>query len=302
MPVQAPAQVTDRIWLLGREESCLSLLKGNGEYVLLGGGMAYVGPDVAEQVGRFGIDPQQITKLVILHAHFDHCAAVPFLRRKWPWLSVLGSRRAKELLATKKVIESIQFMNQVLLEREGIKGQVEELGLDFPGVDVDQPLAEGDTVSCGEARLQVLEVPGHSSCCIALYDPGQKALFASDATGIPMGEEVFTAANSNFDRYEQSLSRMRDLEVEIHVAEHFGARVGQEARQFLERSAQSARRTREILEEAIDRTGDAEQATEEIVSRLERQLPEKFLPRDVVSIVVGQMAKYIGKQRLPQDE
>jgi glyoxylase-like metal-dependent hydrolase (beta-lactamase superfamily II) len=263
--------------------------------------MVHIAPEIPDQVAQLGIDPQQITKLVILHAHFDHCGAVPYLRSQWPWMSVLGSRRAKELLATPKVIESIQSMNEALLQRVGLEGQAEELGLGFPGVEVDQVVEEGDAITLGDDRLEVLEVPGHSTCSIALYDPGQKALFASDATGIPMGDDVFTAANADFDRYEESLDRMRHLEVEVHVAEHFGARVGEEARRFLEQSAASARRMREALEEAIDRTGSAPQAAEEIVARLEPQLPEGFLPRDVISIVVGQMAKYIGKRRLPHN-
>lgn len=53
MIVDQPGKVTDRILLLGRKESCIYLLKGKREYALLGGGMAYIIPDVIEQMLRY---------------------------------------------------------------------------------------------------------------------------------------------------------------------------------------------------------------------------------------------------------
>ncbi len=194
--------------------------------------MIYIAPDVVSQIEKFDVDPKKIKKAVILHSHFDHIGILPYLKEKWPWIEVYGSKRAKDLLSKEKVISSIQFMNDIILEKQNMKQKAKELGLDFPALEVEKVVSDGDIIKVGNFSLQVLEVPGHSSCSIALYEPNLKALFASDAGGIPMGDDVFTAANSNFDKYLDSLNRMSKLDVNVHLAEHFGAMVGEDAKKI----------------------------------------------------------------------
>ena len=192
--IDKPGKVTDRILLLGQKESCVYILKGESEYALLGGGMSYIVPDVIEQLKDFNVEEKKINRIMILHSHFDHCGIVPFFKRRWPWVKVTASARAKELLSNPKVVESIEFLNQILLAEHGREKQAQELGLEFSGLDVEEVVAEGDLITCGDLSMEVIDVPGHSSCSIAVYVPREKAMFASDAGGIPFGDKVFTAA------------------------------------------------------------------------------------------------------------
>ncbi len=296
MRFEKKARITDSIYLLGKRESNVYLIDGGDECAIIGGGIIYIAPEVVSQIEEFGISPQRISKVIILHSHFDHCGCVPYFKRQWEWLEVMASERAKDLLSNPKVVESIRFMNALVLEKEGLKEKAREMGLDFPGIEVDRVLKEGDRVQVGSFSLDVMEVPGHSSCSIALFEPRQRALFASDAGGIPMGDDVFTAANSNFDRYMESLQRMADLNANIHLAEHFGALTEEDAHQFMKRSLESARRTRELLEKTYLEVRDVNAATERVVNMLMPQMDRDFLPREVIEIVVGQMLKYLSKQ------
>ncbi|MDX2498189.1 MAG: MBL fold metallo-hydrolase, partial [Desulfobacterales bacterium] len=106
MIIDHPGNVTERILLLGEKTSCVYLLKGKGEYAILGGGMTYIVPDVIRQLQEFNIEEKKIKQMVILHSHFDHCGIVPFFKRRWPWIKITASARAKELLDRPSVIES----------------------------------------------------------------------------------------------------------------------------------------------------------------------------------------------------
>lgn len=288
-----PGYVTERILLLGRRESCIYLLKGGNEYAILGGGMAYIVPDLISQLGEYEIDEGRIKRIIILHSHFDHCGIVPFFKKRWPQAKVTASARAKDLLATKKVIDNIEFLNQILLMKHGIEVKAEELDLSFTGVDVDEVVKDGDILYDGDLSMEIIEVPGHSSCSIAVYVREEKALFASDAGGIPFGEKIFTAANSNFDKYVESLHKMARFETEIHLSEHYGARTGKDGRTFLQKSIASAKETRLILEESISRTGDVKTSTKEITDMLTKNAPTGFIPKDVIALVTEQMLRYI---------
>ena len=95
MIIDRPGWVTERILLLGRRESCVYVLKGNDEFVLLGGGMIHIVPDLLNQLNEFGIGEDKIKRIIILHSHFDHCGIVSFFKKRWPWATVTASERAK---------------------------------------------------------------------------------------------------------------------------------------------------------------------------------------------------------------
>jgi len=292
MVITTPGNITDRIIMLGKKESNVYILKGEDEYALIGGGMIHIIPDILEQVKRFGIEEKKIKHIFILHAHFDHCGIVPYFKKRWPWVRVAASQRAKEILSKPNVMESIDFMNQALLEQYGIE-KTQEFFEGMPLLEVEASLNDGDMLSCGGLSLEILSVPGHSSCSIAIYIPEEKAMFASDAGGIPLGNKIMTSANSNFDKYQESLKKMASYEIDIYLAEHFGCRMGEDGRSYLKRAIETADEFRKILIKSLKRHNDVNKSTEEITDRLMAEAPEDFLPRDVLSIVVGQMLHFL---------
>jgi len=293
MIIETPGVVTDRILLLGRKASCVYLLKGKSECALLGGGTAYIVPDMIRQLKDFNIDEKKINRIVILHSHFDHCGTVPFFKRRWPWVRIAASARAKELLARPGVVQSISSLNQLLLAEHGLEKLAKDMGIEFDGIHVDDVVKGNDVLACGDLSMEMIDVPGHSSCSIAVYVPQEKAMFASDAGGIPFGDQIFTAANSNFDTYQESLQRMAGYEIGVHLAEHYGARTGNDGRNFLKKSIDAAKETRMILEASYARTKDIEMSTQEVTDRVLRWMPEDFMPREIIAVVVGQMVKFI---------
>ena len=299
MVFDTPGKITDRIWLGGRKEACAYIVGGEDEYALVGGAMAYVVPDVLAQLDQFGIAPRNIRRMVILHSHFDHCGMVPALKRLWPWATVTASLKCRELLQKQKVVDSIAMLNQVMLEKNGQNEDHPSIDLSFSAIDVEAAVGEGDVLTCSDLSLEVLDVPGHSSCSIAIYIPEEKALFASDAGGVPFGDKIFTAANSNFDLYQQSLEKMAAKDVHIHLAEHYGARAGDKGKRFLKDAMAAAAETRRELEVTYAATGDAAQTTAVLTDKIMAEAPPDFLPRDVVAIVAGQMVNFIAKSSTP---
>ncbi len=123
----------------------------------------------------------------------------------------------------------------------------------------------------------------------------EKALFGSDAAGVQYKGSYMAAGNSNFDLYEQSLQKMAGYDVEIELAEHYGVSTGEDARTFLSKSIEAAKKTRAFMEESYRRTRDVEKSTEELTDYVVKSNPEDFLPREVHAIVAGQMMRYIAK-------
>lgn len=213
-------------------------------------------------------------------------------------MTVTATARTRERLGLKKVIDACEVYNRIVLKRYGRKTEAERLGLTFTGVDVEETVRDGDRVRCGDLTLEILEVSGHSSCSIAVYVPEIKAMFTSDSGGIPCGDQVLTVANSDFDLYVESLEKIASYDMEAALTEHYGGVTGADVAGFMKASMDSALETRKMLEASWVRTGDADRSTEEMTDYIMNKMPEHYFPREVISMVVGQMIKHIAAKNL----
>ncbi|MCU0596317.1 MAG: MBL fold metallo-hydrolase [Desulfobacterota bacterium] len=293
--IRTPGKVTERITLLGAPELCLYHVDGGGESVLIGGGMAHLAPQILPQVESFRIDVKKIRRLIILHTHFDHCGLVPYLKNLWPWMKIAASEQGKSCLSDPNLTQHVAGLNQAMIVRDGLEQAAARLCFEFTGIEVEEILKEGDRLVCGDLTIEILEVPGHSSCSIAAYVPEEKALFASDALGVHYPGLVFAAGNSNFDLFETNVRRLAGFDVEAVLLEHFGGALGDEARSLLLRSIEAAREARSAMLESYRRTGDVTKTAQEITRSILDRTPGNFLIEDVLFVVMERMVKFIVK-------
>jgi glyoxylase-like metal-dependent hydrolase (beta-lactamase superfamily II) len=278
MRLLTPQRIHPQIEFLGAPEMCVYLLKGK-EYMIVEGGMSYIVPSMLRQLREREIDPSRITRILLLHSHFDHCGIVPFFKRMIPRLKVVGSKRSQELYRKEKVVQFIHARNREMLEALKMDKAAAELNLDFDQIAVDEAVGEGDVIDLGEGmRVRIIEMPGHSSCSIAAYVESLKALFPSDAGGIPgEGEEIFSSGNEDYLLYQKSLEKLRPLEVEIFGAARNGAIVGKVAREFIPRSIEAAEKMRQ---EVIRQFQGVENPEEKII-QIAKERHESLKTRDI---------------------
>jgi len=277
-----PQRVHPQIEYLGRQEMCVYLLQGK-EYMIVEGGMSYIVPSMLKQFRERDIDRSKITRLLLLHSHFDHCGIVPFFKRMLPQLKVLGSRRSQELYRREKVVRFIRDRNRETLQLLKMEKEAAELNLDVDQIAVDEVVGEGDVIDLGDGvRVKIIEMPGHSSCSIAAYVEPWRALFPSDAGGIPgEDEEIFPSGNEDYLLYQKSLEKLQPLDLEILGAARNGVFVGKEAGEFIPRSIAAAERTRlEILQQFQGLENMEEKIIQLAKDRYER-LKTKDIPWEV---------------------
>ncbi len=103
-----------------------------------------------------------IDKIILTHAHMDHCAAADVLRKQLG-VPIEGPHREDE------------FWLQALPQACAMSG--------FPHADAflpDRWLEQGDTVSVGEQQLQVLHCPGHTPGHVVFYYAPQHIAWVGD--------------------------------------------------------------------------------------------------------------------------
>jgi glyoxylase-like metal-dependent hydrolase (beta-lactamase superfamily II) len=293
MRIRKPGKVRERLWFLGREESGVYFLEGNNESMIINGGMSYLIPDLLQQFRALGIDVEKVTKLLILHTHFDHVGIVPFLKRRHPKMEIYASRRGWEILQMEKATKTINEFSRTVIKRVGKEEVYSIYDLDWREDVAGKPVSEGDRIDLGGLEVSILEIPGHSSCSIAAYVPEFKALFPTDGGGIPFDETIVTSGNSNYTQYQQSLERLQGLEVEYYCADHYGYVTGEEAREFISKSIEMAAQQRAQIEEVYRNTQDIDLAARKLISIFYKETPDYFLPPEILLEVFRQIVRHI---------
>ncbi|MBW2031166.1 MAG: MBL fold metallo-hydrolase [Deltaproteobacteria bacterium] len=295
MRTREPGKVCEGLWYLGRKESGVYLLEGSEGSMIISGGMSYIVPAILKQMEDFAIDRNRIKKLLILHSHFDHVGVVPFFKRSQPDLEIYASARAWEILSMPKAIETINAFSRDVAERMGMTGALGSHDLDWRDDIQGSVVRDGDRLDLDGVEVHIIETPGHSSCAISAYAPALKALFPSDSGGIPFDHIIVTSGNSNFTKYQESLERLKTLEVRYYCADHYGYVTGDEAATFISRSIECAREHRDLMEKTYLRTQDIDKAVDELMPAFYRDNPDYFLSPDIFRGVYRQMIKHIAQ-------
>jgi glyoxylase-like metal-dependent hydrolase (beta-lactamase superfamily II) len=156
-------------------------------------------------------------------------------------------------------------------------------------------VSEGDRIDLGGLEVNIMETPGHSSCSISAYVPQLKALFPSDGGGIPFKETIVISANSNFARFQESLDRLNECEVDYVCADHYGYVAGEEAKSYMQQSIEAAKQLRASMEQVYRRTGDVEEATRVLVSSFYMGHKDYLLSPEILHGIYHQMVRHIAK-------
>jgi glyoxylase-like metal-dependent hydrolase (beta-lactamase superfamily II) len=262
MFIDRPGKICDGLYMLGLKQSLMYLVQGQ-KSMIMGGAMNWIVPQLEQQFKQFAIDTDSIEYLVIPHAHFDHFGAVPYLKRRFPQIKVLGTEAAVRILSKEKVINYSEMVNKLMIDTYKLQEEYERMNLKIDAVTIDQVVNNSTVIDLGnglEARF--IETPGHSPSDVTVYVPGLKAIFPSDAVPCPLGSINKLARPSpqyDFTLYKESITKLLPLDIEICCFDHYAAVTGADARQVLANAVKLCGEYQDHIVEQYRLTGDLEQ-------------------------------------------
>jgi len=193
---------------------CCVYLVDAGELVMIDAGAGGSTDGLIVNIQALGFMPEQLTTLIITHAHIDHIGSAADLRDRFN-LRVIAHREDSA------AIES------------GKKVGAEHYGVRYRPCPVDENLSgQLNEVAVGSIVFKLMHVPGHTpgSMVVTIETGGEKVLFGQDIHGpyMPMwGGDPRLAA--------KSLERIMQLEADILCEGHYGViKPADEVRQFIQ--------------------------------------------------------------------
>ena len=184
-----PYGIFDNLYFLGTEWVSAWALKTSDGIILFD---ALNTPDEAktyieDSMVELGLDPAEIRKILVTHAHGDHYGAAVYLSEKYDAEIIMSDTDWKELEKP-----TLQFDNELW----------------GPAPERDVTVTDGDTVTLGDTTVKILVTPGHT--------PGTISPVVDVRDGDDIHRAVFWGGNGlNFGKNPERFNAMMDSQARI---------------------------------------------------------------------------------------
>lgn len=227
MWIYEPGKVNNDLYLLGRKEVPLYLIKSGPEWLLVDGGLLREETLVLSQLKAIVPDLNDIRHWFITHSHFDHCGLLATLL---PQARIYAAETAIQNFMASKYRAMLYKLHRGFLD----KPPAEQTDNPYDALATKNFVAvgEGDQLTIGDHTFTVLATPGHSECSLSLYSDHQY-LFAADAFGeMLQPDDWFPLPFQSPPLYFQSIERLQQLPVSLIAVGHHGLVTDEHARQL----------------------------------------------------------------------
>ncbi|MDD5224994.1 MAG: MBL fold metallo-hydrolase [bacterium] len=250
--------------------------------------------ELIQGLAALGVRPQDLKCLITTHIHLDHAGAAGHLARENPNLIVFVHEiGAPHLINPERINQSARRTYGPAIE---VIGEM----LPIPEAQI-HPLTDGDTISLGRTRWEVLHTPGHARYHICLFEEKEKILFSGDALGcLYPGAPLYLVAPApeyDFELSLKSIARLESLKPEMVVFTHLGP---SRDKTVFEECRKQHRLWVKAIEKVLKFTPDADSL--EILKMIAEDIPlVKDFPQYSGSYIlnIGGIKRYLMKKANP---
>ena len=228
--------------------------------VLYDTGFGFTGFAVADNV-KCVLGERPLDYILLTHSHYDHALGSAYLRKRYPNVQVVAGAYADRIFRKPTARAVMRDLDRKAAASLGVT-EYEDLTDDLRA---DITVTDGDVIECGNLRFTAVELPGHTKCSVGYYLAENRLLLASESLGVYCGNGAYLP--SFLVGYQMTLDSIRkagEMDVDAMVIPHYGLVSGEEAREYLARGEETARKSAEMIVNQISQ----EKSNEEILEYL----------------------------------
>ena len=189
---------------------------------------------------------RQLDYIFLTHSHYDHALGCPYVLRYFPTAKVVAGKYAVEVFKRDGAKRTMKELDTKFARECGIS-EYEFLGDELK---VDIAVDEGDLIEAGDMSFEVINLPGHTRCCIGFYLEQEQLLLSNETLGIYDGEKIiFPACLVSYSDTISSIEKIEKLNISKMVAPHVGL-LSKEQTEFFLKNMKSA--TQNVAENFLD--------------------------------------------------
>jgi glyoxylase-like metal-dependent hydrolase (beta-lactamase superfamily II) len=185
------------------EDATSFVIEFADQLVMIDSGLGRSVPVILDNIRSAGLEPRQISTLILTHCHIDHIG---------------GAREFREQTGCRIAVHELDA--EAVETGDPAKTAAGWYGTKLFPIPVDYRLSGSlESLSFGNEVLHCVHTPGHTPGSISLYldRGGERVLFGQDIHG-----PFHPAFGSDVQVWARSMRKLLDLEADILCEGHFG--------------------------------------------------------------------------------
>lgn len=268
------------------------LLDDGKTSILYDTGFGFTGFKVAENIKSI-LGDRSLDYIFLTHSHYDHALGSAYILRYYPSAKVVAGKYAVGIFQREGAKKTMRELDARIAEKCGVT-DYEFLGDELR---VDIPVDDGDIIEAGDMSFQVLNLPGHTRCCVGYYCREKGLLLSNETLGVFDGKE--TIVPSYLVSYQDSISsieRVEKLGVRYILAPHYGILNEDQTKFFLENMRAASENTASDIRSSIERGESDEKIIGEFKKRYWHGYIKEIYPEDAINLNTSIMISLIKKE------
>lgn len=202
-------EIVNGVYLIGgpditlADDAAVYLIDFAGVLVLIDAGAGRSFNQLLSNIELLGLNPSNISHLILTHCHIDHIGSAPLFRKQY---------------GTKILIHELDA--NAVETGDSIKTAANWYDTTFPPTQIDQKLKGAQGIwKFGQEELLWIQTPGHTPGSISLYleREGKRILFGQDIHG-----PFHKSFGSDINAWKKSMQVLLALNADILCEGHFG--------------------------------------------------------------------------------
>ncbi len=218
------------------------LLYNDTVSILYDTGFAFTGDALASKVSDV-LGDRQLDYIFLTHSHYDHCLGAPYVLKRHPKAQVIAGEHTADVFSRAGAIRRMQELDQAHAMECGVE-EYEFLGA---SLKVDIVVKDGERIALGDKSFVVIATPGHTKCCVALFEENERLLLSTETLGIYNGSGVLPIILVSFEDALKSMDKMLSLTPTKILTPHLGVIEGEALNDYLSRAMEDCIAIRDYI-------------------------------------------------------
>lgn len=262
--------------------------------VLYDTGFGFTGFEVAENIKKV-LGDRTLDYILLTHSHYDHALGSAYILRQYPAAKVVAGRYAVGIFQRDGAKKTMRELDAKFAARCGIT-DYEFLGDELR---VDIPVDDGDIIRTGNMSFEVLNLPGHTRCCVG-YFCKEKGLFLSNETlGVYDGERTIVPSYLvSYADSIRSIERVEKLGIRYILTPHYGILNEKQTNFFLTNMKHASEKTAMDIIESVEKGKSDDEIIADFKEKYWKGYIKEIYPEDAVNLNTSIMIKLIKNEMM----
>lgn len=257
--------------------------------VLYDTGFGFTGYAVADNIKNC-LGERQLDYIFLTHSHYDHALGSAYILRRYPTAKVVAGKYAADIFKRDGAKRVMQELDRKFAKKCGVT-DYEFLGDELR---VDKEVDEGDIIRAGDMTFEVINLTGHTRCCVGYYMESEGLLLSSETLGVYDGDK--TIVPSYLVSYAEtiaSIEKIEKLNIKSVVSPHFGLLNKTQTEYFLKNMKSAAQNEAKDILDSIRNGLSDEEIAEQFKAKYWHGYIKEIYPEDAIALNTSIMIRLI---------